>query len=1473
MASFYNNKISTTYVSIIKSLDNAALTASLKELSDGSGNATGLFMNTGGDFKVTNILEWGTLKDTGENISITKFVDEADGIANNDNDTTIPTTAAIVDYVAARITLEDLDFRGDDSTVLGSVDLDSQTFAIVGTSNEIETSTSAGSQQLQIGLPNNVTISGNLQVNGLLKGNNNLVVKDTSDRTMAAFYGGNKVELYFNDSKKFETTSDGVTITGGLTATGSSVFTSATFSGTITGNVTGDLTGNVTATSVLANGVEATTRGVADNSNAVATTAFVQSVVTAQDLDFSGDGGTGSIDLDSQTFAIIGTTNEIETSASSQTLTIGLPSSIAVNVVGNLTGDVSGNVTGNLTGDVTGDLTGNVTSSSVLANGVTGTTQPQSDNSTRIATTAYVDIQAGLSDTLSEVLAIGNTTGATKISVDNTSGGIDFIDDAKARFGTGNDLEIYHDGSNSYISEGGTGNLYIQGSDSIYLQSTTGETLFRGISNNAAILFYDGNSKISTTTGGVLVEGIAVADGLDMGDNEKIRLGDSQDLEIYHDGSNSYIQDVGTGNLIIEGSADLILKATGSNNLIVCNANAEVQLMHNGTEKLKTTTTGITVTGNVNSTGSIDANAEIRTVNNNYFESTTTGSASIRLLGINNSNDIYMGSIDSGASNVYIRSAGTNAISIDGSQDVSLAGSLTIAQNLTVNGTTTTINTSTIAVEDSMIEMAKDNAANSLDIGTYGKYNDGSARYLGLFSDASDSNKFKLFKNLTVQPTTTVDTSDASFALADLDVAGLTASGSTAAGVLTLKSTAASDLTITTTAANTWEFSNSGNNSVYNGYSHTFKNGSTTGLTINNLGNSTFAGNVLLNGYLSVEGTSGNTGGATDRWIGGDGTAGTWFYNVPTGSSHLFGINNSNILTLNGTGATFAGNINLADSKYVYWGGANDFYIGHDATNTGMVNSTGHLYISNYAADKDTVFQNDNGSGGVAEYFRLDGGTETVEFAKNATFAGDLTVNGANITLNNSSGSFGAEAVIRGSTSTGTPKAEVAFKRASSGDGATLVLRSSNSSGTIADAVTIDTSQNSTFAGDVSLTSGALSITSDGSNAVTFTESSNGLLTIAAPDDIILECGSDIVLDANGADIRFKDNGTEFGRISKGGGSDLIIQSSIADKDIFFAGTDGTTGITALLLDMSNAGSATFNDDIDFGGKLTQTGTGANTFGGTGTFTDAVIATGSYPGLSLTNPSNTRFSLTNRHTDNRLSFDVTPQGGSTVEVMDLTSTGLGIGRRTASYKLTLISSSTVQNGVYISAGTGNGNHSLYVENQDSSAEFFAVRGDGEIRLNATSGHTYAHTGIRFGTNASANNLDDYEEGTWTPTIKDLGGNLATLSTANGTYTKIGRLVVLNYNVQLSSKGSMTGNYVHLGGLPFNHPTTDNGTGTIDKFNNMASNMSSLTWDTTSTASVCWLMGVVGTEATSSSYITVAQISDTTKLKGTIIYHT
>lgn len=80
---------------------------------------------------------------------------ESEGIGSNDNDTTLPTSAAVKDYVDNAITGEDLDFAGDSGT--GAVDLDSQSLTIAGTANEIETS--ASGQTVTIGLPAAVTVT------------------------------------------------------------------------------------------------------------------------------------------------------------------------------------------------------------------------------------------------------------------------------------------------------------------------------------------------------------------------------------------------------------------------------------------------------------------------------------------------------------------------------------------------------------------------------------------------------------------------------------------------------------------------------------------------------------------------------------------------------------------------------------------------------------------------------------------------------------------------------------------------------------------------------------------------------------------------------------------------------------------------------------------------------------------------------------------------------------------------------------------------------------------------------------------------------------------------------------------------------------------------------------------------------------------------------------------------------------------
>ncbi len=87
---------------------------------------------------------------------------------------------------------------------------------------------------------------------------------------------------------------------------------------------------------------------------------------------------------------------------------------------------------------------------------------------------------------------------------------------------------------------------------------------------------------------------------------------------------------------------------------------------------------------------------------------------------------------------------------------------------------------------------------------------------------------------------------------------------------------------------------------------------------------------------------------------------------------------------------------------------------------------------------------------------------------------------------------------------------------------------------------------------------------------------------IVAPGTLTIDAATDIKLDADGGDIFFLDGGTEIGKISNAS-NDLVISSSQSDKDIIFKGNDAASAITALTLDMSEGGRATFNDDVRVG--------------------------------------------------------------------------------------------------------------------------------------------------------------------------------------------------------------------------------------------------------------------------------------------------
>ena len=87
-------------------------------------------------------------------------------------------------------------------------------------------------------------------------------------------------------------------------------------------------------------------------------------------------------------------------------------------------------------------------------------------------------------------------------------------------------------------------------------------------------------------------------------------------------------------------------------------------------------------------------------------------------------------------------------------------------------------------------------------------------------------------------------------------------------------------------------------------------------------------------------------------------------------------------------------------------------------------------------------------------------------------------------------------------------------------------------------------------------------------------------------DGVTIDSSTDVIIDAGGADIILKDDGTEFGRFTNNS-TDFEIKVSTQDKDIKFIGDDGGSAITALTLDMSAAGDATFNNQVIVGdGKL-----------------------------------------------------------------------------------------------------------------------------------------------------------------------------------------------------------------------------------------------------------------------------------------------
>ena len=173
-------------------------------------------------------------------------------------------------------------------------------------------------------------------------------------------------------------------------------------------------------------------------------------------------------------------------------------------------------------------------------------------------------------------------------------------DDGKLTLGDGDDLQIYHDSTSgkSHIKESGPGLLQVDTNNFSIRNSQDTEQLAYFTENAGVGLYYDNSKKFETTSNGIQISGDQVLNGhLDMRDSDRIRLGASDDLQIYHDGTHSYIYN-STGELTIANTGSgntLFIQPKIYENSIKAIANGAVELYHDASKKLETTSSGVKV--------------------------------------------------------------------------------------------------------------------------------------------------------------------------------------------------------------------------------------------------------------------------------------------------------------------------------------------------------------------------------------------------------------------------------------------------------------------------------------------------------------------------------------------------------------------------------------------------------------------------------------------------------------------------------------------------------------------------------------------------------------------------------------------------------------------------------------------------------------------------------------------------------------
>ncbi len=286
----------------------------------------------------------------------------------------------------------------------------------------------------------------------------------------------------------------------------------------------------------------------------------------------------------------------------------------------------------------------------------------------------------------------GNTFSSTDtngdINIDpNGSGEIVIPDDTFLTFGTGKDSKIEYD-------ENGTDQLNITGAD-VRINITT-----QSNSKDTGALIVEGGVGIekNLNVGGNLnITGIVTfSDHIRLPDNKEIRLGDSNDLKLVHNGTDSVISNttndlniINTGDDInITAADDFTLKVQGSEDAITAIGNGAVSLFFDNVNKAQTRIDGFNVDGTLETNNFVVVG--VSTITGKIFQ---TGGIEIDNIGIS-------------SNRIQTRAGGGNQLFIDPYPDgLSNEGTVIIKGDLQVDGTTTTVNSTTSTVNDPIMRV------------------------------------------------------------------------------------------------------------------------------------------------------------------------------------------------------------------------------------------------------------------------------------------------------------------------------------------------------------------------------------------------------------------------------------------------------------------------------------------------------------------------------------------------------------------------------------------------------------------------------------------------------------------------------------------------------------------------------------------------------------------------------------------------